>query len=75
MRIFRAVFIFASFGIVAYLVASGRMSATAAASASENFKALMVSVEENLGLSLASTIIMALGGVIAFLSMLFSSNR
>ena len=62
-------------GLVAYLVVSGRMSAYAAESSSANFKDLMASAEANLGLTLASTIIMGIGGVLAFLSMIFSSNR
>ncbi|MGR3722126.1 hypothetical protein [Abyssibius alkaniclasticus] len=75
MRIFRAVFIFTAFGLVAYLVVSGKMSAYAAESGSANFQDLMARTEENIGLTLASTVIMGIGGVLAFLSMIFSSNR
>lgn len=75
MRVFKALFILALFGLLAYLFVSGKLSEAAANSSSETFKTLMARIDTMLGPTMAGAATMAAGGVIGFLVMIWPGRR
>jgi len=75
MRIFKALFVLALAGLLAYLLVSGKLSEAAANGSSETFKTLMQRIDSMLGPAMAGAAVMALGGVIGFLVMIWPGRR
>ena len=75
MRIFNALFVFALSGLLAYLLVSGKLAEAADNGNSEAFKTLMSRIDTLIGFVVAGTVVMAAGGVLAFLVMIWPRRR
>jgi len=75
MRIFNALFVFALSALLAYLLVSGKLTEAAANSDSEAFKTLMTRIDVLVGPVVAGTVVIAAGGVLGFVMMIWPRGR